>query len=118
MSAEILTTIASVVTVLLTLASGFAWVVSLVGKQIGNLDTKLSGEIRALGEKMERRFELVDRRFEDSDRRADERFARDERADERFARVDERFDRMDERFDRLERELTEVKISVARLEGP
>ncbi|WP_312348710.1 hypothetical protein, partial [Actinomyces sp.] len=88
MSAEILTTIASVVTVLLTLASGFAWVVSLVGKQIGNLDTKLSGEIRALDEKMERRFELVDRRFEDSDRRADERFAKaDEREDERFAMV-------------------------------
>ncbi len=49
----------------------------------------------------------------------DGRFDRvEQRADERFAMVDGRFDRMDERFDRLERELTEVKISVARLEGP
>ena len=42
--------------------------------------------------------------------------------DLRFAQVDARFESLESRFDArlsaVERELTEVKISVARLEGP
>lgn len=55
-------------------------------------------------------------------RRVDARF---DRMDAQFARVDARFEKVDARFDRLEdriagieHELTEVKIAVARLEGP
>ena len=40
------------------------------------------------------------------------------RMDERFDKVDERFDKVDERMSGLQSELNEVKVSVARLEGP
>ncbi|WP_350350613.1 response regulator [Microbacterium sp. A8/3-1] len=55
-------------------------------------------------------------------RRLDARF---DKVDERFDKVDERFDKVDARFERMEdrlssvaHELTEVKVAVARLEGP
>jgi chromosome segregation ATPase len=113
-SAEILTAIISVAMMLIAFASGLGWVVSHFSKQIDGLH----GEIVGLDAKMERRFDRVDEKFDRVDERferIDERF---ERIDERFERIDERFDRVDERFQGLERELTEVKISVARLEGP
>ncbi|QTV80259.1 hypothetical protein [Microbacterium sp. NIBRBAC000506063] len=34
------------------------------------------------------------------------------------ARMDARFDKVESRLDRVEQELTEVKVAVARLEGP
>ncbi|MCK2033309.1 MULTISPECIES: hypothetical protein [Microbacterium] len=40
------------------------------------------------------------------------------RMDARFAAVDARFAIQDAKFDRIEHELTEVKIAIARLEGP
>ncbi len=44
--------------------------------------------------------------------------ARLDRIDTRLDRMDDRFDRMDDRFDRLEGEVVEVKIAIARIEGP
>nr|WP_274636588.1 hypothetical protein [Microbacterium bovistercoris] len=44
--------------------------------------------------------------------------ARFDKMDARFDRMDARFDKMDERFARVEAELVEVKIAVARIEGP
>ena len=38
--------------------------------------------------------------------------------DTRFDRMEVRLDRMDDRFYRLEGELVEVKIAIARIEGP
>lgn len=38
--------------------------------------------------------------------------------DARLDRIDTRLDRMDDRFDRLEGEVVEVKIAIARIEGP
>ncbi|WP_223623585.1 hypothetical protein [Microbacterium sp. EST19A] len=40
------------------------------------------------------------------------------RIDARFDKVDARFDRLEDRVTGVEHELTEVKIAVARLEGP
>ncbi|KJQ52474.1 hypothetical protein [Microbacterium sp. SA39] len=40
------------------------------------------------------------------------------RVDARFDKVDARFDRLEDRVSGVEHELTEVKIAVARLEGP
>lgn len=37
---------------------------------------------------------------------------------ERFDRIDERFDRMDGRFDRMDGDMVEIKVAIARLEGP
>ncbi len=44
--------------------------------------------------------------------------AKFEKVDARFDRVDARFERVEDRLSRVEHELTEVKIAVARLEGP
>lgn len=38
--------------------------------------------------------------------------------DARLDRIDTRLDRMDDRFDRLEGEVVEVRIAIARIEGP
>ncbi|WP_435748551.1 hypothetical protein [Microbacterium sp. PMB16] len=40
------------------------------------------------------------------------------RVDARFDKMDARFDRLEDRVTGVEHELTEVKIAVARLEGP
>lgn len=41
-----------------------------------------------------------------------------EKMDQRFDKVDERFDKVDEQFSTVRAELNEVKVAVARLEGP
>lgn len=38
--------------------------------------------------------------------------------DARFDKIDDRFDKIDDRFDRIEGDLVEVKVAIARLEGP
>jgi hypothetical protein len=65
---------------------------------------------------------LLARQTATLEKRFDERF---QRIDERFDKVDARFDKVDARFERVEDEiavlrdgLTEVKIAIARLEGP
>ncbi|MGO1183183.1 MAG: hypothetical protein ACTHZ5_09745 [Micrococcaceae bacterium] len=40
------------------------------------------------------------------------------RMDQNFEQLDVRFDKVDQRIEGLHSELTEVKIAVARLEGP
>ena len=75
----------------------------------------------------------TDRRFVDSEERWEARFARSEsRLIARFEQVDKRFDQVDKRFEQVDHHLidldekvravddslTEVKIAVARLEGP
>lgn len=54
--------------------------------------------------RMDARFDRVDARFAGVDARLD--------------RMDARLDRMDVRFERVENELVEVKVAIARLEGP
>ncbi|HWD61869.1 MAG TPA: response regulator [Humibacter sp.] len=74
----------------------FAFTVTVIGGVAGVLARFTKG--------LELRFEKIDTRFD--------------RVDDRFDRVDERFDRMDQRIHRVEDELVEVKVAIARLEGP
>jgi len=61
----------------------------------------------------------MDARFAAADARMDARFAAaDARMDARFADVDARIDRLDDRMSGVEHELSEVKVAIARLEGP
>lgn len=48
-------------------------------------------------------------------RRMDERF---DTVDNCFARVEDRFDKVDDQIRGVQEELNEVKVAVARLEGP
>lgn len=58
------------------------------------------------------RFEKIDERFE----KIDARFVHlEEKFDERFVHLEEKFD---DRFMRIEEELSQVKVAIARLEGP
>lgn len=61
--------------------------------------------------RMDERFNTVDQKFE----RIAQRF---ERIDERFDRMDQKFLRIDERIHVIQADLTDVKVSVERLEGP
>ena len=52
-------------------------------------------------------------------KKIDERFATAEaRNDARFDRVDERFEKLETKIDELAAGLVDVKVAVARLEGP
>lgn len=57
----------------------------------------------------------MDEGFNKADVRVNERF---DKVDERFEKVDERFEKMDERLSQVQSELNDVKVAVARLEGP
>lgn len=86
---------------------------------------RLDGRLASFETLMDARFTRVDQRFTDVDRRFEEIDRRFEKIDERFDRVDQRFDRVDQRFEKvdaelggLRTELVDVKIAVARWEGP
>ena len=61
----------------------------------------------------------MDERFVQAEVSVNERFNKAEVSlSERFNKVDEKFDRIYDEMREIRTELTEVKISVARLEGP
>lgn len=75
-------------------------VVSAVATIFGGMYVML----RRLEGRIDVQFERVDAQFE--------------RVDAQFARVDARFDKVDERFDRIEVDIVDLKVAVARIEGP
>lgn len=60
----------------------------------------------------------LDARFDQVDVRFDQVDARIDRLDTRIDRVEGRMDRVESQLDHLAGEIVEVKIAVARLEGP
>ena len=68
-----------------------------------------------LEQRTDERFDRVDRRFDRLEASTDERFAE---VDRRFAEVDRRFAEVDRRFAEVGATLTEMKIALARIEGP
>ena len=61
------------------------------------------------------RFDRVDQRFDRLEAHTDARFAD---VDRRFADVDRRFADVDRRLQEVGGSLTELKVAVARMEGP
>ena len=83
------------------------------------------GMLHYLEKRLNQHFAGIDRRFDEVDRRFEEVDRRFEEVDRRFDVVDRRFDEVDRRIGLLEDgsstmagELTEVKIAIARFEGP
>lgn len=97
MSVEMIAMIIAAASLLVTLGgglfAGFAWM------------------LRRIDEK----FAKVDERFVQAEASVKAQF---DKVDERFDRVDQKFDRIDECINGVQAELTEVKVAVARLEGP
>ena len=96
-----------------------------VEMRIDRLDSKFETKFG----KTDVRFDKMDARFEDIEAGVEGRFDRaDARFGERFDRVDVRFDKMDGKFeagfhrtdakiDAMARDIVDVKVSVARIEG-
>ena len=99
-SIELVMLVVSVATTLLGLATGFGWVI-----------TRMDARFAESEQRTNLRFDKVDERF-------DRVYAQFDRVDERFRRVDEHFDRLEASMQELRSELGDVKISIARLEGP
>lgn len=89
---------------------------------IGGLGVGMLGAMLTIAHQfqaqLDRRFDKVDQQFDKVDQRFD-------KVDQRFEEVDRKFDKVDQRFEKLEvnlkglaDEVSEVKISIARLEGP
>ncbi len=60
--------------------------------------------LQRVEQRSDRRFEQVDKRFE--------------QVDKRFEQVDKRFEQVDQQLRSVVDSVTELKISVARIEGP
>ena len=74
----------------------FAFTVTVIGGVVGAL--------AHFARRLDDRFDRVDGRLD--------------RMDDRLDRMDDRLDRMDDRIRRVSDELVEVKVAIARLEGP
>lgn len=81
----------------------FAFAVAVLGGVGGMIAHQSRG--------LDARFDQVDARFDQVDARID-------RLDTRIDRVEGRMDRVESQLDHLAGEIVEVKIAVARLEGP
>ncbi|HIY87035.1 MAG TPA: response regulator [Candidatus Yaniella excrementavium] len=137
MSVEMIATIITAVGLLATLGgglfAGFAWVLRRMDEEFATVDKRFV-QVDARFAQVDERFAKAQISFNDrfaqadtttSDRLAlaevslDKRFAQAEaRLDTRFAQVEQKLDKMDERMNGVQTELTEVKVAVARLEGP
>lgn len=89
-SVEVITMLATAATMLVAIISGFGWMISRMDARFAGIAAKFDAQ----DAKFEARFEAQDAKFE------------------------LRFDRIDKRLDRVENEIFEVKIAIARLEGP
>lgn len=125
-SMEVIAMIGSVVTIIIAMFSCFGWFLNRMDARIAQLDVKFDARIDELDPK----FDAVDARFDALDAKFDSRIDRlDAKFEARFAAVDTRFDaqdvklgarfdRVDDRVSALEHEVSEVKVAIARLEGP
>ena len=104
-------TVATMVGVMLTVQRHFQ---AQVDKRFDLVDKRF--------EQVDKRFDLVDTRFEQVGIRFDQIDLRFEHIERRFERADtqfeSRFDRIQQRLDGVAEDVVEIKIAIARLEGP
>jgi archaellum component FlaC len=77
-------------------------------KDIQNVKTELSTEIRSLRTEMHEGFEKVDKRFGNVDKHLETVDNHLETVDKRFDQVDKRFDQVDERFEQVDKRFEKV----------
>ncbi|MBP5802264.1 response regulator [Microbacterium maritypicum] len=97
-SVEVITMLATAVTLLVAIISGFGWMINRMDARFAEVVARFDARFEAQDAKLGARFEAQDARF-----------------DARFEAQDAKFGA---RFDRIEQEIVEVKIAIARLEGP
>jgi hypothetical protein len=108
-SVETLTTIIGIVSVLASFASAFAWLIRRMDARFDSFDAKFGARIDAVETRLTERIDGFETRLT-------------ERIDGVETRLTERIDgfetQLTARMTAVERELVEVKIAIARLEGP
>lgn len=97
-SVETLTTIIGIVGVLASFASAFAWLIRRMDARFDSFDAKFGARIDGVETKLEARIDAVEARLTE--------------------RIDGVETQLTARMTAVERELVEVKIAIARLEGP
>lgn len=98
MPIEVLTTILTAVALLLSFAGGFAWMITRFDQRLdhglGHLETKLTSRIDGVEARLSHRIDDVE------------------------ARLTSRIDGVEARLERVESDVTEIKVTIARWEGP
>jgi hypothetical protein len=108
-SVEVITMLTTAATTMVAIISGFGWMISRMDGRFASMDAKFDAKFDAMDTKFDARFAAQDAKF-------DAKFAaQDAHFDAKFDGQDAKFDA---RFDRIEHDLFEVKIAIARLEGP
>jgi hypothetical protein len=93
-SAEVITMLATAATTLVAIVSGFGWMINRMDLRFAAFDVKFDAKFDAMDARLDAKFDAQEAKFE------------------------VRFDRIEKRLDRVEHEVSEVKIAIARLEGP
>lgn len=98
MPIELLTTNLTAVALLLSFAGGFAWMITRFDQRLdhglGHLETKLTSRIDGVEARLSHRIDDVE------------------------ARLTSRIDGVEARLERVESDVTEIKVTIARWEGP
>lgn len=111
-SVEVITMLATAAATLVAIVSGFGWMITRMDARFAGVEAKFDAQ----DAKFEARFDAQDAKFEARLDAQDAKF--EARFDAQDAKFGARFDRVDKRLDRVENEIFEVKIAIARLEGP
>ncbi len=82
---------------------------------LSGVGAMLAHQTKRMDSRFERMEVSVDARFDQMNAQTNARF---DQVDARLDRVDTRIDRVEERLLAVEHELVDVKITIARLEGP
>ena len=94
MSVEMITTLVGIVSILLALAGGFGWMIH----RIDGVERKLGTRIDGVDNNLRSRIDGVERKLE--------------------SRIDGVENNLGSRIDKVADELVEVKVAIARIEGP
>ncbi|MFE7065420.1 hypothetical protein [Microbacterium sp. NPDC057658] len=113
MSADTLTIIVSAIGVVLTLGASLfaagAWMIRRIDERLGTVDHRLSTRIDSVEEKLTTRIDTVEEKLT----------ARIDTVEEKLgARIDTVEEKLGARIDAVAADVTDLKIAVARLEGP
>ena len=98
MSAEMITTLVGVVSILLALAGGFGWMIHCMDARIDGVESKLGANIDGVESNLGARIDGVESKL--------------------GARIDGVESKLGTRIDKFADELVEVKVAIARIEGP
>jgi hypothetical protein len=115
-SVETLTTIIGIVGVLASFGSAFVWLLRRMDARFDQFDAKLDTRIDGVETRLTERIDGVEARLTERIDGVETRLT--ERIDGVETRLTERIDGVETRLTAVEHGLVDVKIAIARLEGP